>query len=92
MPNKKSSMKRARQNERRRIRNRQARSDMRTAVKKAAKAIEAKDESLSSAVQTAQSKLGKAAKRNLIKKNAMRRVQSRLMKKAARVKKETEAA
>lgn len=87
MPNKKSAIKRARQSERRRLRNRDARSSMRTSVKKAIKTIDAKEvEAIPTAVQTAQAKLGKAAKRNLIKKNTMSRIQSRLMKRAARAK------
>ncbi len=87
MPNKASSRKRVRQNERRRIRNRDQRSTMRSSVKKLAKIIESKDlTGLDAALQAAQSKLGKAAKRNLIKKNALSRKQSRLTKAVNRAK------
>ncbi len=87
MPNKASSIKRVRQNERRRLHNRSARGEMRTSVKKAETAIvEGKVEEMTSAVRDAQSKLSRAAKTGLIKKNAMRRKQSRLMKAAAKKK------
>lgn len=89
MPNKESSRKRVRQNERRNTRNRAARSDMRSAVKNVATAISAKKsgEDLQKAVRAAQSKLGKASKRKLIKKNKASRLQSRLMKAANRASK-----
>lgn len=86
MPNKASAIKRVRQNERRRLRNRSARSDMRTSVKKAEEAISTGAEEMTGAVRDAQSKLARAAKTKLIKKNAMRRKQSRLMKAAAKKK------
>ncbi|MCC6548350.1 30S ribosomal protein S20 [Candidatus Sumerlaeota bacterium] len=89
MPNKESSRKRVRQNERRNTRNRAARSDMRSAVKNVATTISAKKsgEDLQKAVRAAQSKLGKASKRKLIKKNKAYRLQSRLMKAANRASK-----
>lgn len=87
MPNKVSARKRVRQNERRRVRNRQKRSTMRTAVKKVEKLAETLEvQTIDAAVRDAQSKLGKAAKTKLIKKNAMARQQSRLMKAAAKAK------
>ncbi len=83
MPNKASARKRVRQNERRRTRNRSARSEMRSAVKKVVEAIsEKKTGELKETVREAQSKLAKASKRNLIKKNKQARLQSRLMKAA----------
>jgi small subunit ribosomal protein S20 len=88
VPNKPQTRKRVRQNEKRRAHNRQLRSSMRTAVKKVNNSIEEKQaETLDSTLKEAQSKLGKAAKVGLIKKNTMARTQSRLMKKAAAVKK-----
>lgn len=83
MPNKASARKRVRQNETRRIRNRSARSEMRSAVKKAVTVIaEKKTKEVAASLSEAQSKLAKAAKRNLIKKNKLARTQSRLMKAA----------
>ncbi|MCC6548067.1 30S ribosomal protein S20 [Candidatus Sumerlaeota bacterium] len=84
MPNKESSRKRVRQNERRNVRNRAARSEMRSAVKEVGASISAKKsaDDLKKVVSAAQSKLGKASKRKLIKKNKAARLQSRLMKAA----------
>jgi len=87
VPNKQSAKKRARQNERLRVHNRAKRSDMRTAVKSAKKAILSKDvDHVDEQVKAAQAKLAKAAKTKLIKKNAMSRQQSRLMKHAHELK------
>lgn len=87
MPNKKSAIKRVRQNERRRLRNRAKRGAMRTAIKKFNHAIEHNQiENLEEVARDAQAKLGKAAKTKLIKKNAMARYQSRLMKAAHKAK------
>lgn len=81
MPNKKSAIKRVRQNERRRIHNRAKRSDMRTAVKKARLAAETGNlENIDQLVADAHRKLGKAAKTNLVKKETAARHISRLMK------------
>ena len=83
MPNKKSAMKRVRQNERRRVRNRVRRSAMRTSIRKVRLAVEENNlEQLAPSVIDAQSKLDKAAKTNLVKmRNASRRI-GRLMKAA----------
>jgi small subunit ribosomal protein S20 len=81
VPNKKSAIKRVRQNERRRIHNRAKRSDMRTAVKKARLAAETGNlENIDQLVADAHRKLGKAAKTNLVKKETAARHISRLMK------------
>lgn len=88
MPNKASAKKRARQNEARNVRNRAARSDMRTHIKTAKRMIDEKNvDAIDEAVRQAQVKLAKGAKRNLIKKNNASRKQSRLMKAAAKAKK-----
>jgi small subunit ribosomal protein S20 len=85
--NKMSSKKRVRQNEKRRIRNRAARSTLRGSVKAVRKAVETNEiESIESMVSAAQSKLGKGAKNNLIKKNTLARTQSRLMKAVSKAK------
>ncbi|MCB2154511.1 30S ribosomal protein S20 [bacterium] len=83
MPNKKSAMKRVRQNERRREHNRARRSAMRSSIKKVRLILDSENqELLAPSLVDAQSKLGKAAKTSLVKKrNASRRV-SRLMKAA----------
>ncbi len=87
MPNKVSARKRVRQNEARRTRNRATRSDMRSAVKAAQTVIgEKKVDAAPAAISLAQSKLGKAAKRNIIKKNKLARQTSRLMKAANKAK------
>ncbi|MBI1291579.1 30S ribosomal protein S20 [bacterium] len=87
MPNKVSARKRVRQNEARRVRNRATRSDMRSAVKSAQAAVaEKKVELLPAVLSEAQSKLAKAAKRNIIKKNKLARQTSRLMKAANKAK------
>lgn len=87
MPNKKSAAKRVRQNEKRRIRNRAKRSDMRSAVKDVNSAIAGGSvENLEKLLSEAQSKLGKAAKTNLIKKEKASRVTSRLAKAIAKAK------
>ncbi len=79
MANLKSSKKRIRQTERRRLRNASKRSAMRTAIKKVRYAIEAGDaERAVAALPTALSRVGKAAKTGLIHKNAAARYSSRL--------------
>lgn len=76
MPNKKSAEKRVRQNERRRIRNKAKKSALRRAIRDVRIAIDTKDlEGVAPKLSVAQSKLGKAAKTNLVKKNnASRRI------------------
>jgi len=81
VPNKPSAIKRVRQNERRRIRNKAKRSTMRSTIKKVRVALEENNtEALPELLRQAQSKLGKAAKTNLVKKGNARRRTSRLMK------------
>ena len=83
MPNKKSAIKRARQNEKLRIRNRDNRSAFRTALKKAGLAIEDTEmsqEDVQSVVQIALKQIGKTEKKGLIHKNKAGRHRSQLMK------------
>ena len=83
MPNKDSAIKRVRQNEKRRERNRAKKAEMRSAVKKVRKLAVAKEIApLVDAVKAAQSRLDKAAKTNLIKKRNASRTVSRLVKAA----------
>ena len=84
MANIKSQIKRNRQNEKRRVRNRVFRGAARTAVKKAQLAIETgKPVESKAAVVEAISALDKAAQEGTIHKNNAARRKSRLMKKLA---------
>lgn len=81
MPNHKSAMKRARQNEKRRIRNRKVKSSMRTAVKRVRAAIEQGDagtaaEHLPGAVRLIQ----RAASKGVLHANTAQRSVSRLVR------------
>lgn len=78
----KSAIKRARQNEKRRLRNRIVKSNLKTAIKKVLSNLEIKNyEASKDALQEAVSKISKAAAKGVIhKKNAARKI-SRLTKK-----------
>jgi small subunit ribosomal protein S20 len=81
LANKKSAIKRMRQNEKRRIHNRLFRGRARTEVKKARLAIESGElETARSAAQAAVKALDKAASKGIIHKNNAARRKSRLMK------------
>ena len=88
MPNLKSQIKRNRQNEKRRLRNRKYHGASRKAVKEARLAIEAGDvEQAREATMVAVKQLDKAAQKGVIhQKNASRR-KGRLMKKLAELEK-----
>ena len=75
MPNIKSAMKRVRQDEKRRMRNKSYRTKVKTMRRQLFEAVEKKDESLSTdAYRNYCSALDKAAKKGVIKKNtAIRR-------------------
>jgi small subunit ribosomal protein S20 len=80
--NSKSAEKRARTNERRRIRNQSYKSATRTMVRKAERAVAAgTPEVMATAVGDAISKLDKAAGKGIIHRNAAARKKSRLMAK-----------
>ena len=83
MANIKSQIKRNRQNERRRMRNKVARSELKTRVKRAAEGIETGDDDAGDRVRAAQKRLGKAAEKGVVHKNQAARRTSRLMKRAA---------
>lgn len=84
MANKKSAIKRMRQNEKRRLHNRLFRGRARTEVKKARLAIESGElENARAATQDAVTALDKAASRGIIHKNNAARRKSRLMKQLA---------
>jgi small subunit ribosomal protein S20 len=82
MANIKSQIKRNRQNEKARMRNKSVRSEMRTAIRKleeAAASGEATDELL----QAAQSKIDVAVSKGVLKKNSAARKKSRLASRAS---------
>jgi small subunit ribosomal protein S20 len=79
----KSQIKRNKQNEKRRVRNKAVRSELRTRVKKAEGA--AGTEGADVSTRTAVSKIDRAASAGVIHKNAAARKKSRLMKRLARL-------
>jgi len=81
-----SQIKRNKQNEKRRLRNRAALGTARSAVNKARAAFEAESPETKEAVLTAISELDKAAEQGVIHKNNAARRKSRLMKKLASLK------
>ena len=82
MPNIKSAIKRVKVAEKANIANSQARSAMRTTVKKAEQALATGAENAQELVVAASKALDKAASKGLIHKNAAARKKSRLAKKA----------
>lgn len=85
MANIKSQIKRNRQNEKRRVRNRIYRGRARTFVTKARQAIESNAEEAKEAVLQAVSALDRAAQKGVIHKNNAARRKSRLMKRLAQM-------
>ncbi len=83
MANIKSQIKRNRQNEKRRLNNRNVRGSARTAVNQARAAFAEGAEETKEAVLSAISALDKAAEKGVIHKNNAARRKSRLMKKLA---------
>lgn len=83
MANIKSQIKRNRQNERRRMRNKVTRSELKTRIKRAAEGLEAGTDDAADGVRAAQKRLGKAAGKGVVHKNQAARRTSRLMKRAA---------
>ncbi len=79
MPNNANARKAMRQNEKRRLRNRAARSTLKTILKKArAEAAAGNNEGAQTAFRTAVKSLDQAASKNLIHKNKASRLKSRL--------------
>ena len=83
MANIKSQIKRNRQNESRRLRNRTVRGAARTAVTQARAAVEANEPETTEAILRAISALDKDAEKGVIHKNNAARRKGRLMKKLA---------
>jgi small subunit ribosomal protein S20 len=84
MANIKSQIKRNRQNERRRMHNKVARSELKTRVKRAAEGLDSGADDAGDRVRAAQKRLGKAAEKGIVHKNQAARRTSRLMKRAPR--------
>lgn len=84
MANIKSQIKRNRQNERRRMHNKVARSELKTRVKRAAEGLDSGADDAGDRVRAAQKRLGKAAEKGVVHKNQAARRTSRLMKRAPR--------
>ncbi len=80
MPNIKSAKKRVLITEKKNSKNASQKSALRTSIKKAKVAIEAKDEHAAAAVKTASIDLDKAASKGLIHKNNAARKKSRMAK------------
>ncbi len=78
MANIKSQIKRNRQNEKRRVRNKTVRSELKTRIKVARTASEAGDGDAGEKTRLAQKRLGKASAKGTIHKNAAARRTSRL--------------
>lgn len=84
MANIRSQIKRNRQNEKRRVRNKAVRSEVRTRVKAAETAATEGGEGLDEATRVAMKRIDKAAAKRVIHKNEASRRKSRLAKRLAR--------
>ncbi|HTT86728.1 MAG TPA: 30S ribosomal protein S20 [Acidimicrobiales bacterium] len=84
MANIRSQIKRNRQNERRRLRNKSVRSEMRTRTKTATRAIETDTEDRDEVLRRAVARIDRAAAQGVIHKNQAANRKSRLMRRAAR--------
>ncbi|HEX4979793.1 MAG TPA: 30S ribosomal protein S20 [Acidimicrobiales bacterium] len=84
MANIKSQIKRTRQNEKRRLRNKAVRSEVKTRVKNAVAEAESGAETAEASLRLAVKKIDKAAGKGVIHKNQAARRKSRLMKRIAR--------
>ncbi len=80
MANIKSQIKRNRQNETRRVRNKAVRSELKTRVKTAVAAADEGDEQAEASVRLAVKRLDKAAAKGVIHRNEAARRKSRLMR------------
>ncbi|MFN2502917.1 MAG: 30S ribosomal protein S20 [Acidimicrobiales bacterium] len=85
MANIKSQIKRNRQNERRRVRNKAVRSEIKTRVKNAVASTEEGDATSADAVRLAVKRIDKAAAKGTIHRNQAANRKSRLMRRLAKV-------
>lgn len=83
MANIRSQIKRNRQNEKRRLRNKAVRSEVKTRVKRAVTAAQTGSDDVVEATRLAVKRIDKAAAKGVIHKNAAARRKSRLMKRIA---------
>ncbi|TMK86129.1 MAG: 30S ribosomal protein S20 [Actinobacteria bacterium] len=84
MANIKSQIKRNRQNERLRLRNKAVRSEVKTRVKRAVQAADSGAEDQAAALRDAVKRIDKAAAQGIIHKNQAANRKSRLMRRLAR--------
>ncbi len=85
MANIKSQIKRNRQNEKRRVRNKAVRSELRTRTKRAVTSAEAGAEDSAEALRLAVTRIDKAAAQGVIHKNQASNRKSRLMRRIAKL-------
>lgn len=85
MANIRSQIKRNRQNEKRRLRNRSVRSEMRSRTKAATSAAETGADDQADSLRLAMKRIDKAAQKGVIHKNQAARRKSRLAKQVARL-------
>lgn len=83
MANIKSQIKRNRQNEKRRLRNRQVRSEMSTRTKAAVAAADENADDVDELVKAAIQRIDKAAQKGVLHKNTAARKKSRLMRRVS---------
>jgi small subunit ribosomal protein S20 len=79
----KSQIKRNRQNEKRRARNRRVRSELATRTKVAVAAVEGSSDDADEKVKAAIKRIDKAAQKGILHKNTAARKKSRLLKRAS---------
>jgi small subunit ribosomal protein S20 len=79
----KSQIKRNRQNEKRRARNRRVRSELATRTKVAVAAVEESSDDADEKVRAAIKRIDKAAQKGILHKNTAARKKSRLLKRAS---------
>ena len=84
MANIKSQIKRNKQNEKRRLRNKAVKSELKSRVKSAVKAADAGAEDVTDKARLAQKRIDMAAAKGVIHKNAAARKKSRLAKRIAK--------
>ena len=85
MANIRSQIKRNRQNERRRLRNKSVKAELRTRTKSAVVAVESGAEESAEALRTAIKRIDKAAAKGIIHKNQAANRKSRLMHRIAKI-------
>ena len=90
MANIKSQIKRNRQNEKRRLRNRTVRSEVNTRTKAALDAVEHDDEDADETLRLAVKRIDKAAAKGVIHKNTAARRKSRLVREIERLRSEAD--